>query len=380
VALRVALVTPEFRPESGGIGTNARLVASRLADRGHVVTVVTTDPSVGDAVRRRAAAELPALRRHARLRRLAEIRDRVATARALARLACAASPDLVVAPEWDATAWWLARYARVPVVTRIAGPIYRIRPANGDSLEPHRVQCWFERDQARRSTLVHATSHAMAETIAQDWGIDRGRMVVVPNPVDIQHVRSAATTTLELPARFFAYVGRLEPVKGIRVLAEVLADILRMHPSVHAVFAGRADEPSRAVLDAEAAEVADRIHILDALSWPDTLGVMSRAELVVLPALYETFPNVALEAMALRRPIVASGINGLAEAVRDGETGWLVPPGDAPALRDTMIAALGAPEELRRFGESAGVWVERYDADRVIDELVALYERALARA
>lgn len=377
MGLRVALVTPEFRPESGGIGTNARVVASRLADRGHVVTVVTTDPDAADPVRRRALGERPVLRRHPRLRRLAEVGDRVRTARAVAQKACAAGPDLVVAPEWDATAWWLARRSRVPVVTRIAGPIYLIRPANGDSLEPHRVQCWFERDQARKSTLVHATSSAMAETIARDWGIDRARMVVVPNPIDIDRVRRSATRTLDLPPRFFAYVGRLEPVKGLGVLAEVLADILRAHPQVEAVFAGRADAPSRAMLASGAAEVADRIHVLDALSWPDTLGVMSCAELIVLPALYETFPNVALEAMALGRPIVASRINGLAEAVRDGETGWLVPPGDAPALRDAVIAALAAPDELRRFGEAAGVAVERYEADSVIDELIALYERAI---
>ena len=379
MGLRVALVTPEFRPESGGIGTNARVVASRLADRGHAVTVVTTDPSTTDAVRRRALAERPALRRHARLRRLAEIGDHVRTARAVARKACAARPDLVVAPEWDATAWWLARRSRVPVVTRIAGPIYLIRPANGDPLGPHRVQSWFERDQARRSTLVHATSRSVAETIARDWGIDRARMVVVPNLIDVERVRRSATTTLDLPPRFFAYVGRLEPVKGLGVLAEVLADILRAHPQVEAVFAGRADAPSRAMLAAGAADVADRIRVLDALSWPDTLGVMARAELIVLPALYETFPNVALEAMALGRPVVASRINGLAEAVRDGETGRLVPPGDAPALRDAVIAALAAPDELRRFGEAAGVAIERYEADRVIDELIALYERATGK-
>jgi glycogen synthase len=377
VALRIAIVTPEFRPESGGIGTNARIVASKLADRGNIVTVVTTDPEVPDSVRRRDWADRPRLRSRAHFRALAEVGDRVATALAVARQASAARPELVVAPEWDATAWWLARFSRVPVVTRIAGPVYLIRPANGDPVGPHRVQSWLERDQARRSALVHATSRAMAGTIARDWRIDPARLVVAPNPIDIERVQDSAMTTLHLPNRFFAFVGRLEPVKGLGVLAEILADVLRAHPDIDAVFVGRADAPSRATLNAAAADVADRIHLLDALPWSETLGVMSRAELIVMPALYETFPNVALEAMALGRPIVASAINGLAETVVDGETGRLVPPGDAHALRDALLSVLGAPEELLRMGEAAAAAVGRYDADRVVDEIIALYARAL---
>jgi glycosyltransferase involved in cell wall biosynthesis len=57
-----------------------------------------------------------------------------------------------------------------------------------------------------------------------------------------------------------------------------------------------------------------------------------------------------------------------------------VPPGDAAALAATLIDALSDPERLHRFGDAAGASVARYDVDRVVDELIALYERAVFTA
>jgi glycogen(starch) synthase len=333
-------------------------------------------------VRRRVNGRRLGKRLRRRLTRdIGEAVDRFLTARAAAKRALAVSPDLVVASEWDAQAWWIARFTRLPLVTRLASPAYLAGRANGMPTERFRVQSWFERDQAARSTLVHALSREMAGDIARDWHIAAERIAVVPNTLDVERVRRAATPpTFALPPRFIAYAGRVETRKGVWVLASILSDVLRAHPHTHVVFVGSADQAVRAKMSNATAEVADRVHLLGALPWPEMLGVVERAELIVLPALWESFPNVALEAMALARPMVASATGGLAELVQPGRTGWLVPPGDAAALAATLIDALSDPERLHRFGDAAGASVARYDVDRVVDELIALYERAVFTA
>ena len=109
----------------------------------------------------------------------------------------------------------------------------------------------------------------------------------------------------------------------------------------------------------------------------DALAVVARSELVVLPSLWESFGYVAVESMALSRPVIATRVGGFPEFIEDDRTGWLVPPGDANALADSIEARLGDPDGSRHIGEAASAASERFDVDEIVDDLVALYERAL---
>ena len=84
---------------------------------------------------------------------------------------------------------------------------------------------------------------------------------------------------------------------------------------------------------------------------------------------------VALEAMACGTPVVASRVGGLAEVVQDGETGFLVPPGDVPALRDRLDQLLRDPALARRLGDNARARVlEHFTWARVAERCLAAYE------
>src|SRR5258708_40272871 len=78
------------------------------------------------------------------------------------------------------------------------------------------------------------------------------------------------------------------------------------------------------------------------------------ARALVLPSFAEGVPVVIMEAMALRRPTIATFIAGIPELVRPGEDGWLVPAGDVAALVDAMRACLVAPpDDITRMGKAA---------------------------
>jgi glycosyltransferase involved in cell wall biosynthesis len=160
----------------------------------------------------------------------------------------------------------------------------------------------------------------------------------------------------------------------------------------HVLFVGRLSE-EKGVLDlAEAAGdlplvvVGDgplREHLPQAVGFvsPAELGHhFDRAAVVVCPSLREGYGVVARQAMAHARPVVASNVGGLAEAIVDGESGLLVPPGDRPALRAALQRLLGNPELRARLGVAARERVkERYARDVAARAMLAAYEAALSR-
>jgi starch synthase (maltosyl-transferring) len=87
-------------------------------------------------------------------------------------------------------------------------------------------------------------------------------------------------------------------------------------------------------------------------------------------------PNVVLEAMAARRAVVATAVEGTEDLILNGQNGWLVPPRDSQALRFALLDAARSPERLRRYGEAGR---RRIEAEFSIDRMVQSYEQLWAR-
>ena len=172
-------------------------------------------------------------------------------------------------------------------------------------------------------------------------------------------------------------VGRLIPIKGHIVLLRAFAEAKREVSDLELDVAGRG--PLEPALRAFARElgVADAVHFLGHVN--PIQAAIEQAQVVVVPSMGEGFGMVALEAMERARPVVAAAIGGLGELVRDGETGFLVPPGEAEPLRDAIVRLASDRDLAERMGEAGrrralGRFLQRFCTDRT--EL--LYEAALA--
>ena len=97
--------------------------------------------------------------------------------------------------------------------------------------------------------------------------------------------------------------------------------------------------------------------------------------MLVQASLWEGMPNAVLEAMAARRPVVGTAVEGTEDLVVPGQTGWLVPPRDPAALGQALDEAADDPERCRRYGEAGRLRVEH---EFSIDVTVAAYERLWA--
>jgi glycosyltransferase involved in cell wall biosynthesis len=177
-------------------------------------------------------------------------------------------------------------------------------------------------------------------------------------------------------------VGRLAPQKGQRHLVMAMPLLLERVPSAHAVIAGGGDlEPYLRAL-AEDSGVAERVHVLGPRQ--DVPALMHALDAFAMPSIWEGFGIVLLEAMAAAKPVVASRVATIPEVVVDGETGLLVPAGDAVALADALASLAHDPDLARRLGEAGRERLRRsFSIDKMVGDTELLYrelvdERAAA--
>jgi len=169
------------------------------------------------------------------------------------------------------------------------------------------------------------------------------------------------------------FVGRLSPEKGL----EGLLDAWNAVPAPLSVVG---EGPLRQWAMARSA--GRPIRVLGQLRAADVVASIKAVRLLVMPSIwYECFPRVLLEAYACGRPVVASRLGSMAEIVKDGETGLLFEPGNPADLAAKVRWLLDRPEEQLRMGRNARAEFEaRYTAERNYDQLMSIYQKAIAES
>jgi len=205
-----------------------------------------------------------------------------------------------------------------------------------------------------------------------DWR-DWCRIGIVRCGLDRDFLDAAA---VPLPdAHRLCFVGRLSAQKGLPVLVDAIAQIAPRFPALRVTIVG--DGPLRAALEARAAAsgITPHVDFVGAASNDAVRGHITDARALVVPSFAEGLPVVIMEALALRRPVIATAIAGIPELVDTG-CGWLVPAGSAEALAAAMAEALDAdPAALVRRGDVGHARVRaHHDASRNAAELVRLIE------
>lgn len=194
-----------------------------------------------------------------------------------------------------------------------------------------------------------APSHFLRERFL-DWGLDPARIRLVPNAVSGTAGRAAALQRRARRNRF-AFFGNLAPHKGPLVLLDAAARLRDEDLSITLHGGLRWAEPAfRAAFEAGLAAARPIAQHLGPYDRSEVRHLMAACDWVVVPSLWwENAPLVILEAQAASRPVICSGIGGMAEMVTPGVTGLLVPPGDAASLAETLREAAASPDLWARL-------------------------------
>ncbi len=339
---RVLLVLPAL--EAGGVEHVVVEIAEALAGAGLTGLVASAGGGMVDAIERAGL-------RHVRLpldRRGPGAIWR--NAGALARLIADEHIALVHAhsraPAWSA--WLACRRSGAHFVTSYHSPYNEAAPGKRA----------YNAVMAKGERVI-AVSHYLAELIGARHATEPARLRVIPNGVDPARFDPAAVGAERLAAiraawnvpptaRIFLLPGRLTGWKGQRVLIAALARLAR-HDTV-GVLVGA--EQGRHHYVAELRALAASLGVADRLRIPGPTADMPAALLaadIVLNASTdpEGFGRTIIEAQAMGRIVIAADHGAARETVREGETGFRVPPGDAAALAAALDAALALPEAAR---------------------------------
>ena len=243
--------------------------------------------------------------------------------------------------------------------------------AHGPDLffEPHR---WRIDEKTARARFVACISHfcrsqVMLFSDPAHWE----KLAIVRCGVDPARYGQAPR---ERSGRNVLFVGRLAAVKGVPLLLEAFARARASHPDARLTLVG--DGPERPALEARAAalDISSAVSFTGYLDQDEVAAALAEADMLVLPSFAEGLPVVLMEALASRIPIIATQVAGVAELVRDGETGFLVPPGDVESLTDRLNQLLSDPELCRRMGEAGrNAVLAQHDVAVEAAKLLALF-------
>ncbi|MEP7054603.1 MAG: glycosyltransferase [Actinomycetota bacterium] len=366
-------------PVPGLYGADRMMLAAMrvLAAEGHDVTVVV--PETGPL--------LPLIERAGigtRLLAFPVLRKGVLTPRALLWLALGApwhvarlwlvikraKPDLVYVNTVTLPHWLVAaRLAGVPVVCHVREAEHDMRPTLARLLlAPVRI-----------ATVVVANSAATARWLANSQPILADRVRVLYNGFSFE---PAACADPPAERGRLVVVGRLSPRKGQDVALRAVARLVEAGRDVELHFVGdvfRGYEWYEAALVSAARELGLESRVFFDGFLADPTASYRSAGILVVPSRTEPFGNVAVEGMALGRPVVATGVGGLTEIIDDGETGLLCPPADVGALADAIARLLDDPELADRLAMTGAARVrERFGSARFATELQGVIGAALS--
>ena len=296
---------------------------------------------------------------------------------------------------WDLGAWLRLRRAlranRPHVLhtflfhANFVGSLVAIRSGIGTKIasirveEPRLRHLWIEWLTQGLTDVFTCVSESARQYTHRRAHVPLNKLVVTPNGVDASECDApvmAPPPEWRLPegAPVVAFVGRLDRQKNPLLLLRAAARVVREAPETVFAFAGTGR------LETQCRAEADRLGLSGSVRWlgwlPDTRPLLARMDLVALPSSWEGMPNVILEAMACGKPAVATNVGGCPELIVEGETGFLVPPGDEAALADRILRLLRDAALRQRLGAAAHERVEReFSITAMVEKNESLYEK-----
>ena len=229
----------------------------------------------------------------------------------------------------------------------------------------------------RRADRIIAISQAVRKSLIEVEKADPGKIDVVPYGIDADaFARSAHPGAFRraIGAKtepIVGFVGRLTRQKGVDVLLRAFAKVEKKLPDARLVLAG--DGPDRPALEQLARSLGLRRVIF--LGWrSDAADILADVSLLAVPSRWEGFGLVALEAMALGKPIVAARVSALPEIVVPEETGLLVSPGSEAELAEALLSLISDPASAERMGCAGKARVRsEFTVERMAKRTVEIY-------
>jgi glycosyltransferase involved in cell wall biosynthesis len=236
---------------------------------------------------------------------------------------------------------------------------------------------WVFAASLQRADRIVAISQSLRRFLIEVEKAPGDKIEVIPYGLDVESFSRdihPGAFRAEIGARenpLVGFIGRLTGQKGVDILLRAFALVERRHPAVKLILAG--DGPDRQALMRLTKSLG--LQRVMFLGWrDDAVDILADLDLLVVPSRWEGFGLVALEAMAMGKPVVASNVSALPEIVIPGQTGQLVSPGDAGELAEAILAILSNPTRAAEMGRAGRGRVRKeFPVERMAQRTADLY-------
>lgn len=242
----------------------------------------------------------------------------------------------------------------------------------------------------RIADRVIAATAAEEQQLRDYYTADPAKIRVIPPGVDLSRFRpidkKEAKSKVGIPCgnANILFVGRIEPLKGVDTLLRAMSILQERHPAAieNTCLAIVGGDPWHDGLDTEMARlqqlrtdlgIHDLVTFLGAKDQDILPYYYAAAEMVVMPSHYESFGMVALEAMAMGTPVIASEVGGLAHLVQPGVNGFHVPSRDPEALAARILELLTDQPLRQRLGQQARIYARNYSWESIVARMMDVY-------
>jgi len=352
--MNICFYSREYPPETGGggIGTYVHNTAHALSSMGHTVTVISQwlddykeyDDKDVHVIRLKSPTSSFGFISGKRLVKTGERLSRswlvYQTLKSLK-----VRPDIIETPDFFAEGYITTLMEKIPVVTKFHTPLRVLHEISGVPMgRDHRMADYLERSTAIRSIGLHTYSEILRDKIVRLWGIDKEKIRLIPNGMDIERLRMIAKN-IEAPPmteEYVLFLGRVEDRKGARVLADALPDVLELHPNLRIVFVGGVDlngEMASYILQRNE-KFKNNIIFKGMIAEEEKIAFIKHAKFVLTPSLFEAFGYTTIESMALGKAVITTKGGAFQESFADGVTCHFIEPGNVAQLKDKMLWCL----------------------------------------
>jgi len=226
-------------------------------------------------------------------------------------------------------------------------------------------------------TIVAVSEHTKQDLIKYQ-GIEENKISVIPNGIDLGETKNIDPDEkkrelgINNASPIIGLGVRLEEQKGLKYLIRAMPGILKYVPGTVCLIAGEGSK--RKALEEEVYKlgISDSVKFIGVRR--DMMEIVQIMDVYVLPSIWEGLPLVILEAMAMKRPIVATAVGGTPTAIKDGVTGILVESENESALSTAIIAILKDKRKAKQLGENAYKYFnQRFTVTKMLEGYERLY-------
>ncbi len=391
--MNILILTPDYPPVYGGIGTHVFFLAQKLVEKGNDVTIIVSRILLEQNIDKKIMCtkdkniiviDISDISKIIKTKEFEmENYDNVETAvsdvfgnSAQTILKHLPHKKYDIIHMHDAyvsiSGRILSKYLKIPLLTTF-------HSMHADKTS---IKYYMREYAANNSEKVVAVSEFIKEKIVKNYGIDRSKVAVIYNSINIQNI---FLKTNKKKNNEITFCGRFETIKGVIPLIYEFYEVLRYvrenkEKNIYLNLIGDGSLKKQIIKLLEKLKIQEYVNIYSNIKNEEVLKIFSGSCCVVIPSLEEPFATVGLEAMSVKTAVIASAVGGMPEMVKQGYNGYVYEVEKPELLRHYMLDLFLNPLKSVEFGENGyKLLKEKFTWEINICKIIELYNETIKK-